>query len=179
MPNCFSLFKSQPVPGSQIRWLRRQKKQAQIGATKDTSASMSYCFSQPLFLQKPEICLCNPTELYLQEEKQNILSVLNLLHHIPQVFSESYWIFGMVRRKLLSRHCLRMSNFDRKRSRFKLKFQQQEHHKQYNFFMPSCNRVNVVSPVKADSHITTQFFWIFRGNPRLVNVNPPLKTPFK
>ena len=48
------------------------QKQAQIGAIKDPSTSMSYLFSQLLFLQNPEICLCNPTQLYLQEEKQNI-----------------------------------------------------------------------------------------------------------
>ena len=39
---------------------------------------MSYSFSQPLFLQKPEISLCNPTELYLQEEKQNIFISVKL-----------------------------------------------------------------------------------------------------
>ena len=47
-----------------------------MGAIKDTSTSMSHSFSQPLFLQKPEICLCNPTQLYLQEEKQkNFITV--------------------------------------------------------------------------------------------------------
>ena len=65
------------------------QKQAQIGAIKDISTSMSCSFSQPLFLQKPEMCLYNPTQLYLQEENKKILSVLNFLHHIPQVFSES------------------------------------------------------------------------------------------
>lgn len=52
------------------------QKQAQIGAIKDISTSMSCSFSQPLFLQKPEMCLYNPTQLYLQEEKQkNFISV--------------------------------------------------------------------------------------------------------
>ena len=55
----------------------------------------------------------------------------------------------------MSRHHLRMSNFDHKRSRFKLTFELQEHQQQYDFFTPSCSKVNVVSPVKADSHITT------------------------
>ena len=54
------------------------QKQAQIGAIKDTSSSMSYSFSQPLFLQNPEICVCNPTQPYLQEEKQNILISVKL-----------------------------------------------------------------------------------------------------
>ena len=35
-------------------------------------------FSQPLFLQKPEVCQGNPTQLYLQEEKQNIFISVKL-----------------------------------------------------------------------------------------------------
>ena len=54
------------------------QKKAQIGAIKDTSTLMSYSFSQPLFFQKPEICLCYPTQLYLQEEKQNIFISVQL-----------------------------------------------------------------------------------------------------
>ena len=58
-------------------------------------------------------------------------------------------------KEMMWSHCLRMSNFDRKRSRFKLNFEQQQHQKQYHFFMPSCGKVSVVSLVKADLHITT------------------------
>ena len=103
-------------------------------------------------------------QLHLLDNKTTFLSLLHFLHHIRQVFSESQ-IFEMVRRKLMSRHRLRMSNFDRMRSRFNLNFEQQEHPKQYHFFMPSCSRVNVVSPVKADSHMTTQCFGYLGGTP--------------
>ena len=126
-----------------------------IGAIKDISTSMSGSFSQPLFLQKPEICPYNPTQLYLQEEKQKFFISVKLSTPHTTSFVRVFDVFGMVRRKLISRHSLWMNNFDRKRSRFKLNFEQQEHPKQYQFFMPSSSRVNVVSPVKADSHITT------------------------
>ena len=117
------------------------------------------------FRKQKQVCkLYILKQLHLQDNKTTFLSLLHFLHHIRQVFSESQ-IFEMVRRKLMSRHRLRMSNFDRKRSRFNLNFEQQEHPKQYHFFMPSCSTVNVVSPVKADSHITTQFFGYLGGTP--------------
>ena len=120
-----------------------------------------FCFHKHL----KQVCkLYILKQLHLQDNKTTFLSLLHFLHHIRQVFSESQ-IFEMVRRKLMSRHRLRMSNFDRKRSRFNLNFEQQEHPKQYHFFMPSCSRVNVVSSVKADSHITTQFFGYVGGTP--------------
>ena len=61
----------------------------------------------------------------------------------------------------MSRHRLRsyeMSNFDRKRSRFKLNLEQQEHPKQCHFLMPSCSRVNVVYCIDTDEYQDFSFY---------------------
>ena len=75
------------------------QKQAQIGAIKDISTSMSCSFSQPLFLQKPEMCLYNPTHLYLQEEKQKKIVSVKLSTPHTTSFLRVFDVFGMVRRK--------------------------------------------------------------------------------
>ena len=85
-------------------WLSDQmaatsQKQAQIGAIKDISTSMSCSFSQPLFLQKPEMCLYNPTQLYLQEEKQKKFISVKLSTPHTTSFLRVFDVFGMVRRK--------------------------------------------------------------------------------
>ena len=63
------------------------KKQAQIGAVKDTSTSMSYSFSQPLFLQNLKYVCVIQRSFICKRKNKTFLSVLNFLHHIPQVFS--------------------------------------------------------------------------------------------